>query len=71
MTYHIAGIVYYGTNHFTTRFINLDNNVWFNNGMIQGRNASMESTLDKVDLMHDMMVLSLGMSTVPIYITVI
>ncbi|PBK91907.1 hypothetical protein ARMGADRAFT_899131, partial [Armillaria gallica] len=33
--YKIVGIIYFGNNHFMARYIDHDNIIWFNNGMIQ------------------------------------
>ncbi|KAK0495506.1 hypothetical protein EDD18DRAFT_1106139 [Armillaria luteobubalina] len=45
-TYTLTGIVYYADHHFTARFIDSKRNVWFNDGMVQGRHAMMEGTSD-------------------------
>ncbi|PBL04583.1 hypothetical protein ARMGADRAFT_911557 [Armillaria gallica] len=51
--YKIAGIIYFGNNHFTARYIDHDNVVWFNDGMIQGRRAAREGLLEHINMMND------------------
>ncbi|PBK89123.1 hypothetical protein ARMGADRAFT_936699 [Armillaria gallica] len=51
--YRLKGIVYYADHHFTARFIDSTNTVWFNDGMIQGRAAMMEGSSDSIAFSTD------------------
>ncbi|KAK0432436.1 hypothetical protein EV421DRAFT_1719531 [Armillaria borealis] len=51
--YRLAGIVYYGTQHFTARYVDPPNRIWFNDGIALGRQALQEGHLDDVDMSRD------------------
>ncbi|KAK0500122.1 hypothetical protein EDD18DRAFT_1056972, partial [Armillaria luteobubalina] len=48
--YRLAGIVYYGTFHFTARYVNADRTVWFNDGLVHGKRACQEGSISEIDL---------------------
>ena len=45
-SYSLRGILYYGGNHFTSRFISYDEIVWFHDGMTTNRKMEKEGKLD-------------------------
>ncbi|KAK0458655.1 uncharacterized protein EV420DRAFT_1508561 [Desarmillaria tabescens] len=49
----LAGIVYYGARHFTARFVDAENQVWFNDGIALGRHSLHEGHIDDVNMMRD------------------
>ncbi len=50
--YKLAGVVYYGAHHFTAWYVDLQDRVWFNDGITLGRQAVPEGLLC-VDMSKD------------------
>jgi hypothetical protein len=48
--YCLRGVIYHGSNHFTTRFISSAGLVWFHDGIATGRSMEYEGMLDDVVL---------------------
>lgn len=48
-SYKLRGIVYFGNNHFTCRFIDSTNKVWYSDGMDQTGYCVMEGSLDHME----------------------
>jgi hypothetical protein len=44
----LRGIVYHGNNHFTSRIVSLDNQVWYHDGMTTGRSCISDGLLNDV-----------------------
>jgi len=42
----LRGIVYHGDNHFTSRIVSLDNQVWYHDGMTTGRLCASDGLLN-------------------------
>ncbi|KAJ7095666.1 hypothetical protein C8R44DRAFT_554443, partial [Mycena epipterygia] len=42
----LRGIIYHGTSHFTSRFIDATGMVWFNDGITTGRRCTREQQFD-------------------------
>ncbi|SJL13220.1 uncharacterized protein ARMOST_16659 [Armillaria ostoyae] len=51
--YRLAGVVYYGTHHFTARFVDPQGQVWFNDGIATGRHAVLQGLIDDMDMSVD------------------
>ncbi|SJL05834.1 uncharacterized protein ARMOST_09170 [Armillaria ostoyae] len=51
--YRLAGVVYYGTHHFTAQYVDTQDRVWFNDGISLGRRAESEGFLCDVDMSKD------------------
>ncbi len=51
--YRLTGIVYYGTHHFTARYVDPQGQVWFNDGITLGRHAISEGLLSNIDMSAD------------------
>ena len=47
-TLYLRGVVYYGNHHYTSRIIDIDRNVWFNDGMTTGRSSQSQGSAMKV-----------------------
>ncbi|KAF9455951.1 hypothetical protein BDZ94DRAFT_1135828, partial [Collybia nuda] len=45
-TYCLRGIIYYGDNHFTARYITSGGQIWFHDGMITGQSMRYEGMLN-------------------------
>jgi hypothetical protein len=48
--YQLRGVIYYGSDHFTSRIISLTGQVWFHDGIITGRSTEYEGMLEDVVL---------------------
>jgi len=48
--YCLRGVIYYGSNHFTSRIISSTGQVWFHDGIVTGRSTEYEGTLEDVVL---------------------
>ncbi len=48
--YNLCGIIYYRDNHFTSRYIDKNQAVWFNDGIQQGHNCVAEGSIETVNL---------------------
>ncbi|EPQ50475.1 hypothetical protein GLOTRDRAFT_50397 [Gloeophyllum trabeum ATCC 11539] len=48
--YYLTGIIYHGDYHFNCRFIGKDGTIWYNDGMVTGRNCIEEGNLTYTDL---------------------
>ena len=44
----LKGIVYHGRNHYTSRILTADKNVWFHDGMMTGSKSQHEGTTVKI-----------------------
>ena len=44
--YHLGALVYYGTNHFTSRILLKNGSVWSYDGMVNGGIMNLDTTLD-------------------------
>ncbi len=51
--YQLAGIVYFGNNHFSSRHVDPNNIVWFNDNIIQGRRAAGEGPIANINMKTD------------------
>ncbi len=51
--YRLAGVIYYGMHHFTARYVDQHERVWFNDGIALGRQAVLEGSLCDVDMSKD------------------
>jgi hypothetical protein len=47
-TMFLRGVVYYGSNHYTSRIIDIDRNVWFHDGMTLGSGSQSQGSAAKV-----------------------
>ncbi len=47
--YCLMGVIYYGTSHFTARYVDETGTVWFNDGYVQGRTCNSEGNILEVD----------------------
>lgn len=45
-TYRLCGFIYYGSNHFTSRIVTADQQLWYNNGIKDGQHYKFEGPLD-------------------------
>ncbi|PBK82720.1 hypothetical protein ARMGADRAFT_946059, partial [Armillaria gallica] len=48
--YCLSGVIYYGTSHFTARYVDETGNMWFNDGYVQGRTAINKGEINQVDM---------------------
>ncbi|EIW58457.1 uncharacterized protein TRAVEDRAFT_124747 [Trametes versicolor FP-101664 SS1] len=48
----VRGLIYWGADHFTCRFVDLEGQVWYHDGISTGRNCARESSLADADLCH-------------------
>ncbi|KAK0430070.1 hypothetical protein EV421DRAFT_1722045 [Armillaria borealis] len=48
--YNLCGIIYYGGEHFTARYIDRQQTVWFNDGVRTGHSSIKEGDIHQVDL---------------------
>ncbi|SJL08914.1 uncharacterized protein ARMOST_12288 [Armillaria ostoyae] len=51
--YRLTGIVYYGSHHFTVRYVDPRGQVWFNDGITWGQYALSEGLVGDVELSVD------------------
>ncbi|KAK0433366.1 hypothetical protein EV421DRAFT_1718703 [Armillaria borealis] len=51
--YRLAGVVCYGTHHFTARFVDPQGRVWFNDGIATGQHAVLQGLIDDMDMSVD------------------
>ncbi|PBK59983.1 hypothetical protein ARMSODRAFT_898711, partial [Armillaria solidipes] len=51
--YSLAGVIYNRDTHFTARYVDPTEHVWFNDGMVTGRSATLEGKIRDVDMMSD------------------
>ncbi|PBK61004.1 hypothetical protein ARMSODRAFT_965378, partial [Armillaria solidipes] len=51
--YRLAGVVYYGTHHFTARFVDPQGRIWFNDGIATRRHAILQGLIDSMDMLVD------------------
>ncbi|SJL18287.1 uncharacterized protein ARMOST_21872 [Armillaria ostoyae] len=49
-TYELIGAVYYGEHHFTSRYVDRQRVVWYNNSIVHRRNCVKEGHLNDMDL---------------------
>ncbi len=49
-TYFMARAIYYGRHHFTTRYVDRQQNVWYNDRIVHGRLCILEGNLNEVDM---------------------
>ncbi len=48
----VRGMIYWGADHFTCRYVHVDGQVWYHDGISTGRSCVMESSLAEVNLCH-------------------
>ncbi|KAK0429816.1 hypothetical protein EV421DRAFT_1722703 [Armillaria borealis] len=51
--YKIVGVMYYGHSHFTSRFVDEQRRVWYNDGIQLGRWSLLEGYINGVDMTRD------------------
>ncbi|PBK81579.1 hypothetical protein ARMGADRAFT_948040 [Armillaria gallica] len=49
-TYELIGVICYGEHHFTSRYIDRQRVVWYNDGMVHRRNCVREGHIYDMDL---------------------
>ncbi|KAK0433760.1 hypothetical protein EV421DRAFT_1666825, partial [Armillaria borealis] len=47
--YNLYGIIYYGGEHFTARYIDRQQTVWFNDGVRTGHSSIKEGDIHQMD----------------------
>lgn len=50
--YRLCGFIYYGRNHFTCRVVTRAEEVWFNDGMVDGKTYHFENKLENMQPRH-------------------
>ncbi len=48
--YDMTGAIYYGAHHFTARYIDEHRNVWYNDGIVHGRQCALEGKVNNIDM---------------------
>ncbi len=48
--YDMTGAIYYGAHHFTARYIDEHRNVWYNDGIVHGRQCVLEGKVNNIDM---------------------
>ena len=51
-TLYLCAVVYHGENHFTSRVITSEDDVWFNNGRVTEKQCEYEGKLQLLDHNH-------------------
>ncbi|KAK0435914.1 hypothetical protein EV421DRAFT_1716343, partial [Armillaria borealis] len=51
--YRLAGVMYYSMHHFTAQYVDHHERIWFNDGIVLGRQAVPEGLLCDVDMSKD------------------
>ena len=46
--YRLCGFIYYGSNHFTSRVVTPAGEVWFNDGLVDGKLYHYENKLENM-----------------------
>ncbi|KAK0438528.1 uncharacterized protein EV420DRAFT_1214656, partial [Desarmillaria tabescens] len=48
--YCLTGVIYYGTAHFTARYVDRTGTMWFNDGYINSRTSNKEGDITDLDM---------------------
>ncbi|TFK45244.1 hypothetical protein OE88DRAFT_1600301, partial [Heliocybe sulcata] len=48
--FYLRGIVYFGDFHFTSRFIDSEGNIWYNDGITTGRQCMKEGNISTTSI---------------------
>ncbi|KZT01265.1 uncharacterized protein LAESUDRAFT_603237, partial [Laetiporus sulphureus 93-53] len=43
--FRLCGIIYFGGFHFTARIVDINNQTWYNDGIVTGNISTLEDTL--------------------------